>query len=302
MRAGAALLAGALASAALAASASAAVIRADAILPPGESGFVSVSGLPDGSGSPHLYDQTPLFTQFRYRNAMLGQTGGDHEDPKGGVKIARDSFGVPSVTGQTASDLWWGAGYATAEDRLFELEIFKRVGNGTLAEITGKGQLQMDILDRRDFYTPDEVDKMIAALPQEFQQRYQDYAAGINAWVDHVLMDPSAMPGEFPAVGIAPSHFTVPDLVRIGIYLARQTPNGDGEEIDNMKAVDAGGPRVFDRILPLRIKGQVSTVPRANGLFPSDPGRTRAQERAALLRSYKYVRTLPVPADGDLGT
>src|SRR5436189_3921444 len=115
-------------------------------------------------------------------------------------------------------------------------------------------------------------------------------------------MDASAMPGEFPAVGIAPSHFTVPDLVRIGVYLARQTPNGDGEEIDNMKAVDAGGPRVFDRILPLRVKGQVSTVPRANGLFPSDPGRTRAQERAALLRSYKYVRTLPVPADGDLGT
>src|SRR5437763_8459729 len=151
VRTGSALLAGVVTSCALACSASAAVIRADSILPPGESGFVSVAGLPTGSGSPHLYDQTPLFTAFRYRNAMLGRPGGTEEDPKGGVKIVRDDYGVPSVTGDTTSDLWWGAGYATAEDRLFELEIFKRVGNGTLSEITGKAQLQMDLLDRRDF-------------------------------------------------------------------------------------------------------------------------------------------------------
>jgi acyl-homoserine lactone acylase PvdQ len=290
------------ASCALACSASAAVIRSDSILPPGESGFVSIAGLASGSGSPHLYDQTPLFTSFRYRNAMLSQPGGTEEDPRAGVKIVRDAFGVPSVTGDTSSNLWWGAGYATAQDRLFELEIFKRVGDGTLAEITGKAQLGMDVVDRRDFYTPAEVDKGIAALPQEFQQRYADYTAGVNAWVDHVLMNPNDMPGEYPAVGIAPSHFSVADLVRIGIYLARQTPNGDGEEIDNMNAIDASGPRVFDRLLPLRIRGQVSTIPRANGLFPSVPGRTRAQERAALRRSYAFVKTLPVPSGKDLGT
>src|SRR5439155_9376221 len=128
VRRGAALLALIAVSGVVAAPAHGAVIRADAILPPGESGFVSVPGLADGSGSPHLYDQTPLFTSFRYRSGMLDQPGGTEEDPQPGVKIVRDDFGIPSVTGDTATSLWWGAGYATAQDRLFELEIFKRVG------------------------------------------------------------------------------------------------------------------------------------------------------------------------------
>ena len=244
------------------------VVRAQAILPPGESGFVSVPGLADGSGSPHLYDQTPLFTSFRWRDAMLGQPG-DSEQPKAGVTIVRDSFGIPSVTGDTTDNLWWGAGYATAQDRLFELEIFKRVGDGTLAEVVGKAQLQMDVVDRRDFYTADEVDKLIAALPPEFQQRYKDYADGVNAWVDHVMTSPNDMPGEYPAVGVTPTHFSVLDLVRIGIYLARQTPNGDGIELNAMAAIKASGPKVFDRILPLRVRRQIATVPRSDGLFPS---------------------------------
>lgn len=302
MRAGVALLA-ALAALVLApASAAASVVRAESILPPGESGFVSVPGLASGGGSPHLYDQTPLFTSFRWRDAMLGQPGSTNEQPKTGVTIARDAYGVPSVTGDTSDNLWWGAGYATAEDRLFELEIFKRVGNGTLAEVAGKAQLGMDVADRRDFYTPAEVDQIIAALPAEFRQRYQDYADGINAWVDHVLTDPADLPGEYPAVGLAPSHFTVPDLVRIGIYLARETPNGDGIELTDMAAIDASGPTAFNRILPLRIPGQRSTIPRADGLFPSDPGRTRKQERKALARSYAYVKTLPQTDGKDMGT
>src|SRR5436305_741246 len=118
----------ALVAAVAAGDASAAVVRAQAILPPGESGFVSVPGLATGTGSDHLYDQTPLFTSFRWRDAMLGQPGSDSEQPKAGVTIARDAFGIPAVTGDNSEDMWWGAGYATAQDRLFELEIFKRVG------------------------------------------------------------------------------------------------------------------------------------------------------------------------------
>jgi penicillin amidase len=49
------------------------------------------------------------------------------------VRIARDSYGVPSVTGATEDDLWWGAGYAVAQDRLAELELFRRRGAATLA-------------------------------------------------------------------------------------------------------------------------------------------------------------------------
>jgi penicillin G amidase len=281
--------------------ASASILKATSILPPGESGFVATSGLFSGTGSPHLYDQQNPFIRFERKDAMLNQPGAA-SDPAPGVRIVRDAYGVPSVTGRTAHDLWWGAGWATAQDRLFELEMFRRQTEGTMAAILGPSYLPSDIAVRRDFYTTAERQRMFDELPTAMRERYGAYAAGINAWVDHVNQTPSDVPGEFLALHLKPTHFSVTDLVAIGVYLARTTPNGDGSDLQNMEAIKRSGPAKFNKILPLRIPGQVATVPRANGLFPSDPGRTARQEQAALKRSYRYLRSLPVPAATNLGT
>ncbi|MEA2271545.1 MAG: penicillin amidase, partial [Solirubrobacteraceae bacterium] len=100
------------------------VLHAETILPPGQSGFVSIPGLADGSGSPHLYDQLADFIAFRWKPAGFNEPG-VVEAPKPGVAIVRDSYGVPAITGATEEDMWWGAGYAAAQDRLFELELFR---------------------------------------------------------------------------------------------------------------------------------------------------------------------------------
>jgi penicillin G amidase len=285
----------------LPAAASARILHATSILPPGESGFVSLTGLASGTGSPYLYDQIQPYVNFARKDAMLGQPGSSTEHPAAGVTITRDGYGVPSVTGGTAAELWWGAGWATAEDRLFQLEIFRRVGNGTLSELVGPSELPMDIADRRDFYTSAEISSMMARMPPSFQQRYASYTAGINAYVDYIHSRPTLIPAEFAALGIAPTHFSVEDIASIGIYLARVTPNGDGSELTNMAAIKASGPAKFNKILPLRIKGEASTIPRSEGLFPSDPGDTRADERAALARSYRFVRGLPPPPSANMG-
>jgi len=285
-----------------AAPAGARVIEATSVLPPGESGYVSITGVASGTGSPHLYDQVQPYVSFARKDAMLGQPAATTESPMPGVTIARDKFGVPSVTGATTSDLWWGAGYATAEDRLAELEIFRRATEGTLAAVLGPSYLPMDIATRRDFYTQPELAQMVASLPAAMQQRYASYDAGINAYVDYVNAHATQIPGEFPALVITPTHFSVEDLVAIGVYLARTTPNGDGDDLNNMKALLESGPRRFNTILPLRIKGQVATIPRRDGLFPSVPGRTRAEERAALHRSYAYLKRIPLPPASSDGT
>ncbi|MFL5886537.1 MAG: penicillin acylase family protein [Thermoleophilaceae bacterium] len=271
------------------------VIHAESILPPGESGFVSTPGVADGTGSPHLYDQQQPFIDFRRKDDMLNLPAASTEQPRPGVKIDRDNFGVPSITAGNDADVWWGAGYATAQDRLFELEAFRRATTGHLAEILGKSYLPMDIETRRDYYTPSELDAMFHAVPQELQARYQSYLDGINAWVQEAQLDPSKMPGEFPATGDQLQPFTIDDLVAIGVYLARTTPNGDGNDLTNMKAVNQLGPQKFNQVLPLRIPGQISTVPAASGQFPSVPGRTTSDEQGALSRSADFVKGLPQP-------
>src|SRR5437879_3887827 len=98
-----------------AAGASARIIRAQSIGPPGESAFVPVSGLLSGTGSPHLYDQQGLFVAFRRIDDQFDHSG-QTEVPRPGVTIARDAYGIPSVTAGNDPNLWWGVGYATAQD------------------------------------------------------------------------------------------------------------------------------------------------------------------------------------------
>lgn len=279
---------------ALAVPAPARIVKAESILPPGESGFVSTGGLLSGTGSPHLYDQQQLFIDFRRLDDVFGHAG-QTEVPKSGVSIVRDSFGVPSVTANRDADVWWGVGYATAQDRLFELEVFRRGATGHLAEILGKSYLDADIEARRDFYTPAELGAMAARLPRTLRARYVAYRDGINAWIARIEADPSLEPGEFAATADKLTPFTLEDLLAIGVNLARTTPNGDGNDIANARALDLMGSARFNLILPLRIPGQIATIPPGDGLFPSVPGRTSGEERVALARSASFVRGLPLP-------
>jgi hypothetical protein len=57
------------------ASAHAGVVRAEGVLPPGQSGYVSIPGVASGTGSPHLTDQVPLFADFRRKPFLFNQPG-----------------------------------------------------------------------------------------------------------------------------------------------------------------------------------------------------------------------------------
>ena len=213
---------------AVAPAAHAGVREAGSVLPPGQSGHVTTTGILDGTGSPHLKDQMGLFLGFAFKPAVMGQPGSE-EIPRPGVRIVRDSYGVPAITGTTADDLWWGAGYAVAQDRLFQLEAFRRATSGRLAELLGRSVLEDDIAVRRDLYTQDELAEQFSRLPPEMKARYESYRQGVNAWIAETRSDPEKLPGEFVALGALPDDWGVLELVRIGVYLARTVPSGDGE-------------------------------------------------------------------------
>ena len=111
-------------------AASARVIRAESVLPPGQSGYVPQSG-----GNPHLTDQVALFEAFSFKSAAFDQAGATESIP--GATITRDAYGVPNVRAANDRDLWRGVGYATAQDRLVQLELYRRGAQGRLAEVLG---------------------------------------------------------------------------------------------------------------------------------------------------------------------
>ncbi|MDQ3729302.1 MAG: penicillin acylase family protein [Actinomycetota bacterium] len=265
-------------------------IDALGILPPGQSGFVSVTGLTSGTGSPHLTDQTQLFEDFEYRDITFNQPG-DVETPRPGVTISRDDFGVPTIDGETEDDAWFGVGYAVAQDRLFQLDLFRRATSGRLSEILGPGFLDDDLIARRDYYTDAEVQSMLDGIPQRLVDRTQSYADGINAWINEVsTTSPQDMPGEFVALADLPiEQWTILDSARVGVFLARTVPSSDGAELGNALALADAGPKAFKRLLPVKTKGQISTIPRSEGKFPAQPGRSAQDRRKGFRKSRKFL-------------
>jgi penicillin G amidase len=281
----------------LPATASASVVRAETVLPPGQSGFVSTPGLADGTGSPHLYDQNQLFIDFKRKKATFGEPGSE-EKPRPDVRIVRDGYGLPDVHADSEHAMWWGAGYAIAQDRLFELDLFRRATQGRLAEVLGRDYLTDDAVVREDFYTPPELDEQYARLPDALKDRFAAYTEGVNAWIAHVRSDPRDEPGEFVATGDPLDDWTVHDSLTVGAYLARTiATNADphGLELANMRAVQEGGTRALDALVSLRTPGAITTVPQSAGVFPSQPGRKLRDEAAGERNSVRFVRALPFP-------
>jgi len=68
--------------------------------------------------------------------ARVDAAAGDSAVVNGEVVIRRDSWGVPHIFAHTVYDLFYGYGYAVAQDRLFQMEMSKRSVNGTVAEVS----------------------------------------------------------------------------------------------------------------------------------------------------------------------
>ena len=121
------------------------------------------------------------------------------------MTITRDAHGVPSVRGASDYDAWWGVGYAVAEDRLFQLELFRRATSGRLAEILGQEYLDDDLVARRDYYTDREAENQISTAHAAQAGPARRGLPRRHQRVDPARAQPPVeLPGEFPALGILP--------------------------------------------------------------------------------------------------
>src|SRR5438270_14034963 len=97
--------------------------------------------------APTLSAATQLTAQAK---AALPQTSGTLTAPglQKPVTVIRDEWGVAHVYAQNQHDLFFAQGYVAAQDRLFQMEMWKRVGQGRLAEVLGPGFLERDVAAR----------------------------------------------------------------------------------------------------------------------------------------------------------
>jgi penicillin amidase len=114
------------------------------------------------------------------------------------ITIRRDERGIPYVEAQNAEDLYFGQGYAAAQDRLWQMDLFRRTARGELAEILGAGPnniaIDQDKLHRTYGFAQTAEAELANASPQT-RATLEAYARGVNAYASS--LDPKSMPPEF---------------------------------------------------------------------------------------------------------
>lgn len=132
------------------------------------------------------------------------------------VEIIRDRWGVNHIYAQNEHDLFFAQGYSAAQDRLFQLEIWRRQATGTVAELLGPQEVKRDIGTRLFRYkpnaTPADIDKELLHYHPHGPLIVKAFVAGINAYVTEILKTPEKLPFEFRVLDTKPGLWT-PEVV-----------------------------------------------------------------------------------------
>ena len=130
--------------------------------------------------------------------AALSQTTGEIrlaglEQP---VEVIRDRWGIPHIYARTVRDLFFAQGFVAAQDRLWQLDLWRRMSEGTLAELVGPAAVNRDILARLLRYRGDPEAEWRAYRP-DARLIVEAFVAGVNAQIALAASSPGRLPIEF---------------------------------------------------------------------------------------------------------
>lgn len=123
------------------------------------------------------------------------------------VEILRDKHGVSHIYAQNEQDLFYAQGFAAARDRMWQLDLWRRQGEGKMAEQFGPRYVEQDRAARMFLYRGD-LETEFASYHPRGKQILTSFAQGINAYVDWVRANPDQLPEEFRLTGTLPGHWS----------------------------------------------------------------------------------------------
>jgi penicillin amidase len=144
------------------------------------------------------------------------------------VRVQRDRWGVAHIYAQNEHDLFFAQGFVVAQDRLFQMELWKRSGQGRLAEILGPSAVQRDVNARLLRYRGD-MDAEYKSYAPDTKEILEAFASGINSYIEEIQKPGGiGLPLEFQLAGFKPEAWKPEDcLNRLAAY--SMTGNGASE-------------------------------------------------------------------------
>ena len=188
----------------------------------------------------------------------------------GDVTIKRDEYGTAHVYANEVYGVFYGYGYAIAQDRLYQLEMSRRSTQGQVAQALGKDYVSFDIGIRKN-YSPQNIKAQLAKLPKADRDILEGYAQGINKWLDEIDRSPGTlMPKQFIDNGFSPQRWTSFDVAMVFIGSMINRFGDYNSELQNQQLLEgliklngqANGKAIFDKLLAVDNPDAPTTIPK----------------------------------------
>lgn len=157
---------------------------------------------------------TPILTLVLLLvGTLYSQTSATVDGLSGPVTIGRDARSIPYIEAKTDGDLYFAQGYVMAGDRLWQMDLMRRVGRGETAELFGKLTLEEDKRWRR-FNFAKVAEENLKFLGPDLIAALESYSSGVNAYI--AALTPETMPVEFRLLQYSPREWKPADTIVIG--------------------------------------------------------------------------------------
>ena len=138
------------------------------------------------------------------------------------VTVIRDSFAIPHIYAENEHDLYLAVGYAMAQDRLWQMDLLRRVTQGRLAEIFGKDLVDADMLFRALRFT-EKSRRVFSKTDRNAQICLESFADGVNQFIKQAG---KKLPPEFGLLGYKPEPWLPEHSLNLIGYMAWDLSTG----------------------------------------------------------------------------
>ena len=146
------------------------------------------------------------------------------------VEIVRDRHGVPHIVANSRDDALYGLGYAHAQDRLWQMEVNRRIGAGRLSEVMGRYALPLDRTMRVLGFSRS-AQRNFANSDPLTRRALESYTAGVNTFIASRDFLGRPLPPEFVALGVKPEPWRPEDSLVSGKMIAFELSVNMREEL-----------------------------------------------------------------------
>ena len=184
-----------------------------------------------------------------------------------------DEWGIPHIFAQTDYDMYFTMGYVHARDRLFQLDMIRRLYTGRVSELLGEYALPSDKFYRNlclERAANASWNMMLAEQPNSgFVKSLEAYANGINYYIDH--LSPHEVPLEFRLLNYRPSHWLPHHSIAYGKYMSFGLAHGQFREFTLSLLSTHFSENEILELYPINNTAGVVPVLPNYGSYPSPP-------------------------------